>query len=363
MGASAPMPDLSPSSEDAADRWPALGRELRQNAPLYLMLVVLLLLGLYLRLHDMPGGTSLRWDEHHYVRVAAATSARRYDTTLHPPLGPLFIAAAIELCGDRPLGWRLASMLFGFLNVVLIAWVTRIVFKSWRAAPIAAAFVAADGFFVAYSRVALIDGMVVAFGMAGIATMLTARNGWRVLLAGLLRRLGVDQAERDPLPRGRAGDLSDPAPAALVCAALGDRRGAGVLRADGVPPDPDRRLRHPRGGDRRAPEAAARPPLAHGRQSVSSRWYTWFLPWRPIFLRRDLDAISGSLNTLITLGNPLLWWGSTVAVLIVALFLVRVGRRRLWRQLQDGAPPSVEATPEARPSVRRGPRRAGRPAH
>ena len=37
-------------------------------------------------------------------------------------------------------------------------------------------------------------------------------------------------------------------------------------------------------------------------------------------------------------------------MLIVALFYLRVGRRRLWQQLQDGAPASVEIRPASPPA-------------
>ena len=67
------------------------------------------------------------------------------------------------------------------------------------------------------------------------------------------------------------------------------------------------------------------------RNPWASYWYSWFVPLRPIFLRRDVLS-DGSLRALLTLGNPLLWWGSTVAVVIAALMIVRAGPRRLWDQ-------------------------------
>jgi dolichyl-phosphate-mannose--protein O-mannosyl transferase len=80
---------------------------------------------------------------------------------------------------------------------------------------------------------------------------------------------------------------------------------------------------------------------------MSSKWYTWFLPTRPIFLRRDVD-IDGSIRALVTLGNPLLWWGSSVAVLVAAAVVVRTGPRRLWQQIADRLstpkPPPADAS-------------------
>jgi dolichyl-phosphate-mannose--protein O-mannosyl transferase len=340
------MMDPSPLDPGSSSRvaWDDVRRELREHAPLYVVLGALLLLGLFLRVHDMPGGTGLKFDEHHYVRVGRSTLAHRYDTALHPALGSLILAGGLKVFGDGPLGWRLPELLFGLVTVGLVAWVTRIVFKSWRAALIAAAFMASDGFFIGYSRVALIDGMLLAFGTAGIAVILKARNGWGVLLAGLLlgaaasvklsavpyiaAALAVCLARR----RLRLFAPLVPIAAALVFYAqtavhLVLTGGSGTL---GAAIAEHRRLLH-----------------SHfsftGVNPLASSWYTWFVPWHPFFLRREIDAVGGSVHSLIMLGNPLLWWGSTLAVLGSAAFVAQVGIGRLWRQLQDGEPPSVEA--------------------
>jgi dolichyl-phosphate-mannose--protein O-mannosyl transferase len=337
------MSDRSPVAQVA------LRRELRENAPLYLVLGALLVLGVFLRLHDMPGGTGLKFDEHHYVRVARSNLAHRYDTALHPALGSLVLAGSLKLFGDSPLGWRMPALVFGFVTVVLVGWVTRIVFDSWRAALMAAAFMASDGFFIGYSRVALIDGTLLVFGIAGIAVILTARNGWRVLLAGLLLGAAasvklsavpfIAAALAICLARRRLRWYTPvvPVAAALVFYAqtafhLILTGGSGTV---GAAIAEHRRLLH-----------------SHfsftGVNPLSSRWYTWFIPTHPFFLRREADAVGGALHTLHMLGNPLLWWGSSVAVILCAIFLVRVGPRRLWLQLRDGEPPSVEpATPPA----------------
>jgi dolichyl-phosphate-mannose--protein O-mannosyl transferase len=66
----------------------------------------------------------------------------------------------------------------------------------------------------------------------------------------------------------------------------------------------------------------------------SSHWYTWFLPVKPIYLRRDVD-VDGSIRALLTLGNPLLWWGGIAAVIGAAVIVVRTGPARVWRKLRD----------------------------
>ncbi|HLK90611.1 MAG TPA: glycosyltransferase family 39 protein [Polyangia bacterium] len=355
------MPDPSSVDPGSSAHLPAAGpslrRELRENAPLYLVLGVLLLLGLFLRFHDMPGGTGLKFDEHHYVRVARSNVAHRYDTALHPALGSLIMAGAIELFGDGPFAWRLPALVFGLCTVVLCAWVTRVVFKSWRAALMAGAFIASDGFFIGYSRVALIDTTLIAFGIAGIAVILTARNGWGVLLAGLL--LGASASVK-------LSGVPFIAAAAAVCLARRRLRwyvplvplaAALVFYAQTA-----FHLMLTGGSGSLSAAIAEHRRLLHshfsftGVNPLSSKWYTWFVPARPFFLWRDVEAVGGNVHALHMLGNPLLWWGSSVAVILCAIFLARVGWRRVWRQLQDGAPPSVEADAPAPPA---GPARPG----
>jgi dolichyl-phosphate-mannose-protein mannosyltransferase len=326
-------------------------RPLPRDLPLYLVLGAMLALGVYLRLTDCQGPNALRWDEHHYINVAHAYLSRTYATDDHPPFGKLIITGAMRLLGDRPIGWRFASLVFGFINIGLAAWVAHVVWKTRRAALIAGAFVAADGFFIAYSRAALLDGMIVAFAMAGVATLLSAKSWRRVVVAAVLL--------------GGAGSfklngVTFICSALVICATTRRLRlytplvaviSAGVFY-----------LQHAAALALTGRSATIAAVIAENRKLIahhlsytivnpnSSHWYTWFLPWRPIYLRRDVDPVSGAIKALLTLGNPLLWWGATAAVLAVAVVLVGVGARRLWPLLRDAAP-----SPAAGPPAPEGP--------
>ena len=313
----------------------AAKRSVREDAPLAVVLVAMMVLGVYLRLYEIQLPAVLKWDEHHYVNVARSYVSREYNTDDHPPFGKLIIAGFMRVLGDRPLGWRLASVVFGFLNIGLAAWAARAVFASRRAAFIAAAFVAADGFFIAYSRAALLDGMIIAFAMAGMTTILVARRWWQVLLAGAL----VGGAASFKL-----NGVTFVVAAAVVCAVSRRWRRltplvvavaalvfyaqtAAALMLTG------------RSGTVAAVIAENRKLINHHLSYTvvhpfSSHWYTWFLPLRPILLRKDVDPFDGAARALLTLGNPLLWWGSTLAVIAAVTVLVKVGPRPLWEKLQ-----------------------------
>lgn len=72
---------------------------------------------LFLVLIQFPKGYS--FDEFHYVPSAKQFLALQENRNWeHPPLGKLFMAAGIYLFGDRPIGWRYMSTVFGSLTLV-----------------------------------------------------------------------------------------------------------------------------------------------------------------------------------------------------------------------------------------------------
>jgi len=316
---------------------------IKADAPLAVALLAMLVLGIYLRVNHLGVPAGMKWDEHHYVDVARSYVGHHYATDDHPPFGKLIIAGVMALLGDSSFAWRLAPLIFGFVNIGLIAWATRITFKSTRAALLAAAFVAADGFFIAYSRAALLDGMIVAFALAGVSTIMVAEKPWQVLVAAVLVGCAASF---------KLNGVTFVAVAALVCVARPGLRlwtpvlllvsafvfyaqsafalvftgGSGTVRA--VIAENLKLARH------------------HLSYTVvhpwSSHWFTWFLPLRPLALRRDFDAGDRAFHVLVTLGNPLLWWASTLAVVAIIWVLVQLGPRRLWRRVQgqpDARPP------------------------
>jgi len=314
---------------------------IQQDAPLAVVVVATLVIGVYLRLYDIHLPTFLRWDEHHYVNVARSYVAREYNTDDHPPFGKLIIAIFMRVLGDNPLGWRMASEVFGFINIGLGAWAAWAVFGSRRAGVLAAAFMAIDGFFIAYSRAALLDGMIVAFSLGAVTTMLCARRWWHVLLAGVLAG-GAASFKLNGVPIlvavlmicAASRRWRRLAPVVLVVAALVFyAQSATALVLTG------------KSGSVLAVIAENRKLINHHLSYTvvhpfSSHWYTWFIPIRPILLRQDVDA-DQTARALLALGNPLLWWASTVAVIGGVVVLVRVGPRRLWEMVQAHGARSV----------------------
>jgi len=53
---------------------------------------------------------------------------------------------------------------------------------------------------------------------------------------------------------------------------------------------------------------------------ASSPWYTWPIMKHPILLWQD-SATSDPRRSIILLGNPVVWWGSGITALVVAVML------------------------------------------
>jgi dolichyl-phosphate-mannose-protein mannosyltransferase len=325
---------------DRPRRWlEGAARSIRADAPLSLVVLAMLVLGVLLRTHLLGVPETLKWDEVHYVDTARSYVAHQYAWNDHPPLGKLIIAGMMATFGDSPVAWRLAPLLFGLANVGLVAWTTLTVFKSPRAAWLAAAFVAADGFFIAYSRAALLDGMIVAFGVAAVTIILRARTVWHVLAAGVFAGCATSC---------KLNGLAFVATATAVCLASQRlRRYTPVLLGGAVLVFYAQCACALRLTGRSGSVMAV---IAENREMVhrhlsytvvhpySSHWYTWFLPLRPFFLRRDVDA-DGSIRALMTLGNPLLWWAGTAAAIAACVIVIRTGPRQLWREISGASAP------------------------
>jgi len=116
----------------------------------------------------------------------------------HPPLSKVMISASILMLGDNPMAWRFPSLLLGLQSIVLVYLIGKSLFNDSRAGWLAAAFLAADGFAIAFSRDAFPEGMMTCFVLWSMLAAITAR-GWAgvvtcailVGLAGSIKWSGI----------------------------------------------------------------------------------------------------------------------------------------------------------------------------
>ncbi len=294
------------------------------------LLATMIVVGVALRLWDLAALPRLGFDEDHFV-----LNARRYligeaDLNNHPPLGKLFIAVGMLMLGDNPTGWRAASVVWGLQTIVLSAVLARGLFEDRRAAWFAAAFVAADGFFLSYSRVALLDGALAGLVLWSVLAAETARTWRGVLASAVLVGLAasvkwsggfvVIPAAALVLARGRVARRSVLLFAVAPLVHLG--LWVGALKLSGHAAD----LRSLVVVMREALHShLVNGSLQHG---VASPWYSWPVFYRPILLK---DAQHGTWHHYAScVGHPFLFLGATLSVgATLAVAVVAAGSRRV----------------------------------
>jgi dolichyl-phosphate-mannose--protein O-mannosyl transferase len=243
----------------------------------------------------------------------------------HPGLGTLAIAAGIALLGDGPWGWRAPAALAGTLLIALVYPLARRLFLPPVWALAATVLAAADTMLVVEARLAVLDTFVALGSAACIYCALRATSSphfarWAVLcgLAG-----GAAVASK------WSGALA--VVAALVILALYARRlgwhrllgaVAGILALNlgvyvasyagyflsGHSLGDWLHLQRYMLGFNWA---------ARGSVTFASRPITWLFDVHPIWYK-FFEGAEGTTG-LISIGNPLLWWAGTLALVVLGV--------------------------------------------
>jgi dolichyl-phosphate-mannose-protein mannosyltransferase len=287
----------------------------KQNGALASACAILVSGGVVLRAQNLGFPNRLTFDEGHFVENARNYLQGVADWNDHPPLGKLLMAAAMQAFGDNSLGWRIVPLALGIVSIALAYSIAAKLFRDERAGWIAAALLAVDGFFIAYSRTALLDGMLTCLVLATAATVVHGRKARDMALASVLIGLACSI---------KFSALTMVGPVAWVSLGLGRTPRWSVLCL-GLAPlvyyasfAVGLSLTGQRWGVGAVVEATKALVVHHlalneMKHPLTSHWYSWLVPTRPITLRFDILA-DGRVRSMTTLGNPLLWWASTVAI-------------------------------------------------
>jgi dolichyl-phosphate-mannose--protein O-mannosyl transferase len=149
-------------------------------------LSIMIVGGVLIRIQGVPWPNWFTFDEEPFVKNAHNYALGIADSNDHPPFGKLLISVGMLIFGYNSLGWRFGPLLFGLQTVLLAYWLGRLIFGNKRAGWMAAAFVAADGFFISYSRSGLLDGTMISFMLWGMVAAAAARTWKGVIAAGVL---------------------------------------------------------------------------------------------------------------------------------------------------------------------------------
>lgn len=319
----------------------SLSRDARLIRATQLLLAALIIGGVVARVYDFGYPNEFTWDEHHFVENARNLLEGRSDWNDHPPLGKLLIALGILALGDEGAGWRLAPLLFGLALIALAYALGASAFRSKTAGLYAGAFIAASGFTIAFSKTALLDGML-ACSMVAAALALWRARSWRgitlgAVLIGLsmsIKFTGLVLVVPLVLVTIRRLGANPKALGVLVFsvfvmgAVYAAQFSLGLALA---------------GGEHGIIDVAARTAelfrhhigLNDWKHSATSRWYTWFIPLRAVRLHyaREGDVV----RVMTTFGNPILWWGVNAAVLWTGFGFLRRLRQGVSATVRDAS--------------------------
>lgn len=104
------------------------------------------------------------FDEIHYLPAARALAeGAEWMNAEHPPLGKFLIALGMAMFGDNPTGWRIIPALAGGISVFALSRALWFAGRR-RFAALSFALLLATGFFLfVHARIAMLDGIMVAF--------------------------------------------------------------------------------------------------------------------------------------------------------------------------------------------------------
>lgn len=298
--------------------------------------LVLLMIGggVVLRVQNVGYPFHYGWDEGQYVPAAHQFMVGVKDTgeCCHPPLSKLLIGVGMLLLGNNPGGWRFAPLCFGLQSLVLIFLIARALFDDRRAGWLAAAFMAADGFYLSYSRASLPDMILACSVMWCVLAALSARGWTGVIACAVLVGLAFSikwVALLVILPACFIILFLRRAPwYTLIAFALVPVVHLCVwqvgLALIGEPYDVVSVVH--------AIQERQRLHLGfvHGTNPAESSWYTWLVMWHPLVIKSAIAG--GRVRLASSLGNPFLWIAADSCLLLLPAWAAAAYFNPRWRE-------------------------------
>ena len=289
-----------------------------------------LAVGVWARVYQLGFPERRIWDEIYFPVMARKYLEGSYQFDLHPPLGKFLMAIPIALFGDTPVAWRLTPLIFGLALLTLGFFLGWTLFGERIGALLLGAFFAGETMLIVYSRVGIMDGFLVFFVLATFYAALRAENGRHALWTAVMLGLAISikwAAFPVAIPAGyvlwRKGLLRTFIASLWISAVLYIAI-VYVERLFVVSANPVRAWEatwewHLQAFDK----VTAAIPNPWG-----SPWWSWPVMLRPIRFFYGQNA-EGQLQVITAIGNPFLWWSSSVAVVAG---VVDVARRLISRK-------------------------------
>ncbi|MER8182986.1 phospholipid carrier-dependent glycosyltransferase [Kitasatospora sp. NPDC094015] len=138
------------------------------------------------------GGYETSWADDANAQIMAPHPSVPYRVDpayiVHPPVGKWIIGIGEQLFGMHPFGWRFMTAVLGTLSILMLARIGRRLFRSTLLGCVAGLLLSVDGLHFVLSRSALLDLVVMFWGLAAFGFLLLDRDRTRALVA---RRLAT----------------------------------------------------------------------------------------------------------------------------------------------------------------------------
>lgn len=260
--------------------------------------------------------------------------------TSHPPLGRSIISLGVAIWGMNPWGWRFMGAVAGTLSVPVLYLVARRLLGKTAGAALAGLLFTVDFLRFAQTRMATVDVFVMLFTMlafwfvleharasrpwpwllaAGVALGAGVAVKWSAAYPALGAAVLVVAAEarriRETAPGTRAAASAGAAGRCLACLVVVP---LAVYAAAWLPDMLDQGMS--------VRDLVARHGAMYRYHATitetrwySSTWWQWPLDLRPIWLYQGtIDVPAGRIASIVTMGNPAVWWPGLAAMLVLA---------------------------------------------
>ncbi len=336
-------------------------------------------LSLFTHFWNLFSPAAVVFDEAYYERFAGAYFTHAFYFDVHPPLGNLLYAALARILHVAPAILsapspapilRVLPATFGALAIPLVYVILTQLGVGRRIATLGAAAILLDNALLVDSRFILLDTLLIGFGLAAIAFYLASRDrptGSRLLLLALSAflagcGLSIKWTGSSALAviltawfvaciRSRVGVQRFVVegvvlvliPAIVYCTsyaihfALLTRAGPGNTfmsarfqsqLVGSLQYNPSARMSYwAKMADVNHAIKYGNGGLENVTHPAASPWYTWPIMKHPFGFWEDTGTPAGTRTTILLLGNPVVWWGGMVAVLLGAAMIAL----RRWR--------------------------------
>jgi dolichyl-phosphate-mannose--protein O-mannosyl transferase len=306
----------------------------RMSNPITSILVAVMIVGgVVLRIRNVGHPFHHGFDEEQYTDAAQKILLGMKDMECcHPPGSKLLFGVGILLAGNNPMGWRYTPLVFGLQAIVVVFLMANSLFEDRRAGWLAAAFMAADGFFLAYSRAGLGDMILACLVLWSMLAAVTAR-GWPGVLtcavligaAASIKWVGLFIG----LPAVMAILLLRRAPwYTIVSFAIVPFVHYVVwvigLQTMGLPSDLMTVIAEVR------KRANTHLGFTHFSNPLESAWYTWLVMYHPLIIKSA--QVGTKVRLASSVGNPLLWFSAEACLAAFPVLGGAVALRARWRE-------------------------------